>query len=84
VATLIKLAHALGVPLYEIFHDGSTPVQKLQQPSPTIDDNYPLWGGSGKERHELKLFAKALARIDHRSRNFLMKMAATMANPGNQ
>lgn len=83
VETLEKLARALEVPLYTLFYDGDVPIQKLSL-SPTGDGRPPLWGTKPKQRHELKLFAKALSRMNTRRRNLLMRLAATMADPRNR
>jgi transcriptional regulator with XRE-family HTH domain len=79
VETLEKFARALAVPIYEIFHDGKAPVTKLSLPR-SDDVEVSLWGAKPRERRELKLFAKALARMNRRNRDLLMKMATTMAD----
>jgi transcriptional regulator with XRE-family HTH domain len=78
VETLEKFARALAVPIHLIFHDDKSPITKLHLQQ-TVDGDSSLWGAKPKERRELRLFAKALARMDRRERNLLMKMAATMA-----
>ena len=83
VETLEKIARALDTPLYLVFHEGDSPVEKLKL-SPSADGDTALWGTNRKERRELKLLAKALARMNSRSRNLLMRMAATMAERRNQ
>ena len=80
--TLEKFARALRVPMYMIFHDGKVPVTTLNL-SPSTDGDSLLWGAQGSERRELKLFAKALARMSRRNWDVLMKMAATMAHRRN-
>ena len=81
VETLEKFARALEVPIHLIFHDGKSPLTELALPQSTDTS---LWGAKPKERRELRLFAKALARMDRRKRNLLMKMAATMADGRNK
>jgi transcriptional regulator with XRE-family HTH domain len=83
VETLEKFARALEVPIYLVFHDGKSPVTKLSLPQST-DGDLLLWGAKPKERRELRLFAKALASMDRRKRDLLMKMAETMARGRNQ
>lgn len=83
VETLEKFARALAIPIYEIFHHGKSPVTKLSLPR-SSDGEVSLWGAKPRERRELKLFAKALARMNRRNRDLLMKMAATMANSRDQ
>jgi transcriptional regulator with XRE-family HTH domain len=80
VETLEKFARALEVPLYRLFVEGNQPVKK-----PDIgatrghDEDSSLWGGRGKERRELRLFAKALSRMNDRDRNLLFASARQMA-----
>lgn len=76
--TLEKFARALEVPIHLIFHDDKSPVITLHLEQ-TADGDPSGWGAKPKERRELRLFAKALARMDSRKRSLLMKMAATMA-----
>lgn len=81
VETLEKFARALAVPIHLLFHDGKSSLTELALPQSTDTS---LWGAKPKERRELRLFEKALARMDKRKRNLLMKMAATMADGRNQ
>lgn len=83
IETLEKLARALELPLHELFRDADTPLEKLHLSSP-VDGDSNLWGTKPKERQQIKLFAKALARMNRRDRELLMKMAATMAGSRNQ
>ena len=80
VATLEKYARALEIPLHQIFHQGDGPVRK-----PTLhvlQGDGGLWGSSGKQRHELRLFAKALSRMTDWERRVLMATAQRMAGRG--
>src|SRR5579863_9469101 len=76
VETLEKFARALNVPIYQLFHDGASPITK---PKHTSKENDELWGSETTERAELKLFAKALSKMSNRSRNLLMATALTFA-----
>jgi transcriptional regulator with XRE-family HTH domain len=74
--TLEKYAHALDVPVYRFFTDGQS-VKMLKLPAASADTS--LWGAAGKERTELRLFAKALSRMDHRNRQLLLGLAHRLA-----
>jgi len=76
VETLEKYARALEIPLYRLFYQGSHSPKKPKLPETRIALE---WGASGKERRELRTFAKALARIDDRQRRLLLVMAQRMA-----
>lgn len=78
VGTLERYARALEIPLYTLFHGGSSPVEKPEFKLAVNHDT--LWGAHGKERDELRLFAKALSRLDDRKRKLLFVVASTMAN----
>lgn len=59
--TLEKYARALEVPLYRLFYEGDQRPKKLHlRPTESARE----WGAAGRERSDLQLFAKALARID--------------------
>jgi len=77
VETLEKYARALEVPLYKLFYDGKEPIKKLKLPSVNNDT---LWGVSGKEHRELRLFAKALSRMNAKKRRLLFFVATKMAS----
>src|SRR5215469_13402924 len=73
IETLQKYAQALGVPLYQLLHDGEKPKFLVKK----NDD--PLYGASRKERRELQLFAKAFSRMSARDKLLLVAIARTMA-----
>lgn len=77
VETLEKYARALEVPLYQLFHDGETPIQKIRLTS----SDSGLWGARGKDHAELRQFAKALSRLDDRERKLIFSVAQKMARP---
>lgn len=79
VDTLEKYARALEVPLYRFFTEGQA-VKGLMLA--TSNGNGEQWGERGKERRELRLFAKALARMHPRKQKLLLAMAQKMANQG--
>jgi transcriptional regulator with XRE-family HTH domain len=78
VETLEKFARALEVPLYRLFVDGDQKVKKPDIRTANSDDDN-LWGASGKERGQLRLFAKALSKMTDRNRKMLLASARQMA-----
>ena|ERR1700722_746528 len=78
VATLEKYARALEVPLYTLFHTGVGRIEKPDFEASTSSE--PLWGARGKQRSELRLFAKALSRMSDRHRKLLFALAQQLAN----
>jgi transcriptional regulator with XRE-family HTH domain len=77
IETLEKYARALEVPLYKLFHDGTSPAKAPNLPRTKNDDH--LWGATKKEANELRSFAKALAKLDQSERKLLLHMATKMA-----
>jgi transcriptional regulator with XRE-family HTH domain len=76
VETLEKYARALGVPVYRLFYDGAHPPKGVALPKTQAVRE---WGEDGKERRELRKFAKALSRMDDRKRSLLLETAKAMA-----
>lgn len=74
--TLKKYAGALEVPLYMLFHDGPPPAGKLKALKAS---SQPEWGKSKKESRELRLFAKAISRMNDRERRLLLHLASRLA-----
>ena len=77
IETLEKYARALEVPLYKLFYDGKGPIRKPILPA--VKNRGATWGAGGKEHRELRLFAKALSRMNHKKRKLLFAMAQKMA-----
>jgi transcriptional regulator with XRE-family HTH domain len=75
VETLEKYARALEVPLYKLFYEGSGPPKKLKLPTQVLAE----WSVKAEKRGELRLFAKALSRMNDRKRKLLLEMARGMA-----
>jgi transcriptional regulator with XRE-family HTH domain len=76
IETLEKYARALEIPLYRFFYDGKEPPKKPGFYSP--EAKKPMWGATGYARDELRKFAKALSRMDERSRRLLLATAQRM------
>jgi transcriptional regulator with XRE-family HTH domain len=77
VDTLEKLARALEVPLYEIFHDDEEPLPKMKRLA--VSEKLSLWGEGPKEWKELVLLSRDLARMDDKKRGLLLRMAQKLA-----
>ena len=77
VETLEKYARALEVPLYQLFHDGESPIEKPKIPA--VGKDTALRGALRKDWRELRLFAKALSRMDDHDRKLLFFVASAMA-----
>jgi len=80
IETLEKLAHAMEVPLYEIFYDGQGPPKPLNIPK-HAGANEIAWGSSGKDARLLGNFRRLLGRIKEADRKLLLHMAQKMARP---
>jgi transcriptional regulator with XRE-family HTH domain len=76
VQTLEKYARALEVPLYRFFTDGQT-VKGLDLPGENGNGN--VWGSHGKEQRQLRLFARALSRMNPRRQKILFAVANRLA-----
>ena len=76
VETLEKYARALEIPIYKLFHEGES---RPLLPKGTAERSEVMWGEKGKERDELRSFAKLLAKLNDRQRQVLLKMALWMA-----
>jgi transcriptional regulator with XRE-family HTH domain len=71
VETLEKLARALEVPMYQLFHAGvaSSDVRKLKL------EDHDDWGLTGRDRAYVSQLAKALSEMKPADRNLLLAMA---------
>ncbi len=76
IETLEKIARALEVPLYQIFHDGEDP----PKPKPPVHDKDGGWGSSGRDARTLDKFRMLLSRTDEADRNLLLSMAQVMSH----
>ena len=75
VETLEKFARALEIPLYRFFTDG----EKVRMPKLPTTNAESAWGVDGAHRREIRLFAKALSRMDDRNQRLLLHLAQKMA-----
>jgi transcriptional regulator with XRE-family HTH domain len=81
VDTLEKMAGALEVPMYQLFHEGevSESVRKLKLPRGNEE-----WGTMGRTAGYFDKLRKLLGKMDERQRNMLMHMAQKVARHGSK
>jgi len=80
VETLEKFAHALKVPLYQIFYEGTEP-PKLPNSSKRRSDRDTSWGHSGKDARLLTKFRDLFSRTDEDDRRLIFFIAKKMVRP---
>jgi transcriptional regulator with XRE-family HTH domain len=78
IETLEKFAHAMEVPMYQLFYDGEEPPALPKLPKRKGADEG-TWGDSGKDAHALGRFRTLLGRIKEPDRKLLLHMAQQMA-----
>jgi transcriptional regulator with XRE-family HTH domain len=78
VETLEKFAHALEVPMYQLFYEGEEP-PNLPNLSKRKTPRDILWGNSGKESHELAKFCRLFGRMEEGNFKLLLHLAQKMA-----
>ena len=76
IETLEKLARALEVPMYQLFHDGavSPSIRNLKLPKGSEE-----WGSKGSEAHYLSKLCKLLAKMEPNDQSLLLHMAQKVA-----
>lgn len=74
IGTLEKYAQALEVPLYRFFYQGRQP----RRVKTSATKSKAEWGTNGKERHELRRFAKLLSQLEEHQRQILLTTALHM------
>jgi transcriptional regulator with XRE-family HTH domain len=76
VATLEKLARALEVPMYRLFHDGeaASSIRNLQLPKDSEE-----WGSMGKAANYLSKLRNLLAKMKPAEQKLLMHMTTKIA-----
>lgn len=78
VETLEKLAHAIGVPLYQLFYEGDKPPEVPDLPK-RLSAGERQWGSSGKDANVLATFRRLLSRLEESDRRLLLQIAHKMA-----
>ena len=76
IETLEKMARALEIPMYRLFHEGEVgaSIRKLT-PSTGSDE----WGNKGKEADYLSKLRKLLAKMEPSDQKLLLHMAQKVA-----
>jgi len=75
VETLEKMARALEVPMYRLFHDGEAPTS-LHKFKPAKDNEF---GSRGAEADYLSKLRRLLAKMEPHDQNLLLHMAQKVA-----
>jgi transcriptional regulator with XRE-family HTH domain len=75
VETLEKMARALEVPMYRLFHDGEVGAS-IRNLKPAKDDE---WGSKGKEADYLSKLCRLLAKMEPDDQKLLLHMAQKVA-----
>jgi transcriptional regulator with XRE-family HTH domain len=75
IETLEKMARALEVPMYRLFHDGETPTS-LRRLKPAKDDEF---GSEDADADYLAKLRKLLAKMEPDDQKLLLNMAQKVA-----
>jgi transcriptional regulator with XRE-family HTH domain len=75
VSTLEKMARALEVPMYRLFHDGEAPASLRRMKPPKHDE----WGSKGEDAVYLSKLCRLLAKMKPNDQQFLLHMAQKAA-----
>jgi len=77
VETLEKFAHALQVPMYQLFYDRAEPpeIPNLPMREPADDT---LWGSSGQDARILAKFRRLFSRLEQDDLGLVFLMAQKM------
>jgi transcriptional regulator with XRE-family HTH domain len=76
VETLEKMARALEVPMYRLFHEGEVGASIHKMKLPTGSEE---WGGKGKEADYLSKLRRLLAKMERGDQKLLLHMAQKVA-----
>jgi len=77
VETLEKFAHALQVPMYQLFYDSEEPPEIPNLPKPEPADET-LWGSSGADARILAKFRRLFSRLEQDDLGLVFLMAQKM------
>lgn len=77
IETLEKMARALDVPMYRLFHNGAEPPKKLTPVVKSGTDEG--WGSKGKDAKLFRQLHAALSKISDNDRAVLLHMTRKMA-----
>jgi transcriptional regulator with XRE-family HTH domain len=76
VETLEKLARALELPMYRLFHEGEAAASIRNLKTPTGSEE---WGNKGKEADYLSKLRRLLAKMEPSDQKLLLHMAQKVA-----
>jgi transcriptional regulator with XRE-family HTH domain len=77
VNTLEKLARALEVPMYQLFHTGEASAD-VRRSKPDDHDNHDNWGMTGRDRNYVSALQKALSKMTPEDQKLLVHMVQKM------
>ena len=77
VETLEKFAHALEVPMYQLFYDGEEPPKLLTLPKRRTADDVGS-GSKGKDARLLAMFCRLFSRVGEDNLGIVLFMAQKM------
>jgi transcriptional regulator with XRE-family HTH domain len=75
IETLEKMARALEVPMYRLFHDGEAPAE-LRKLKPPKEDEF---GSKGREADYFSKLRRLLAKMEPEDQKLLLHMAQKVA-----
>jgi transcriptional regulator with XRE-family HTH domain len=78
VETLEKFAHALEVPMYQLFYDGEEPPKLPNLPKRKTADDL-AWGSKGKDARLLAQFCRLFGNMEEDDLGMVLFMAQKMA-----
>jgi len=78
IETLEKFAHALEVPMYQLFYDGNEPPQLPSLPKRKTADDV-AWGNTGKNGRYFARFRGLLEKATAEDRKLLLLLAQKIA-----
>jgi transcriptional regulator with XRE-family HTH domain len=76
VPTLEKMARALEVPIYQLFHDGEA-TESVRKGK--LSKNSDEWGSTGSDADYLSKLRKLLAKMEHDDQKLLLHVAQKVA-----
>jgi transcriptional regulator with XRE-family HTH domain len=78
IETIEKFAHALEVPMYQLFYDGEKPPKPPNLPKRKAADDL-AWGSRGKDARLLAQFCRLFSRMEPGDLGMVLFMAQKMA-----
>jgi len=84
IETLEKMARAFGVPMYQLFYDGTEPPQVPLALRDGKGDEKEDWASRGKGLRMFTKIRRAASRMTEENRNLLLHMARKMSGRGSK